>query len=322
MKAVVQNAYGSAEVLQVKEIPLPKVRPHEVLVRVRAASANAGDVFSMRGTPWLARLAVGFPKPKDYVLGWDAAGVVEAIGDQVTRFKAGDEVYFAGKGAFAEFACAPESAMAEKPASLSFQEAAAVPTAGLTAWTGLAVVGKVLPGQHVLINGAAGGVGSFAVQIAAALGAEVTGVCSTRNVSLVKQLGAHHAIDYTQQDFTRMDQRYDLILDNVANHPFSDLRRVLTPKGRILPNSGFGGMAYVFRAFALSPFYSQHAPMFVAKPDGAALQQLAALIQAGKLKPAIDRTYPLHEAAAALTYLEQRHAQGKVVLTVHLDSEV
>ncbi len=224
MKAIVLSRYGSPDVLELKEIDKPVVKDDDVLVRVQAASLNAGDLFSMKGSPWLARFAVGFPQPKNYVLGWDVAGRAEAVGKNVTRFQPGDEVFTACSGAFAEYACAPEDKVAMKPTNLTFEQAAAVPTAALTALQGLRDAGKVQPNQKVLINGASGGVGTFAVQIAKALGAEVTGVCSTRNVEMVRSLGADHVVDYTREDFTQGGQRYDLILDNVASRSFSDLR--------------------------------------------------------------------------------------------------
>jgi NADPH:quinone reductase-like Zn-dependent oxidoreductase len=319
MKAIVHNRYGSPEVLDYMEIDPPVLQDDDVLLRVVAASVNAGDIFTLRGSPWLARLWTGLPRPKDHVLGWDAAGVVEAVGKNVTRFKPGDAVYCSCSGAFAEYARARENIVALKPASLSFEQAAAVPTAGLTALQGLRDVGKVQPGQKVLINGASGGVGTFAVQIAKALGAEVTGVCSTRNVEMVRSLGADHVVDYTKEDFTRSGQRYDLILDNIASHSFSDLRRALTSQGVILPNSGHGGTGYVLKAFALAPFMRQQGSMFVAQPNSANMDALTELIEAGKVKPVVDRTYPLRDASQALSYLEEEHARGKVVLTVAQD---
>jgi NADPH:quinone reductase-like Zn-dependent oxidoreductase len=248
MKAIVQNEYGSPDVLKLKEVDKPVVKDDGVLVSVHAAALNAGDYFSMRGSPWLARFTVGFPKPKNYILGWDVAGHVEAIGKNVKRFQPGDEVFASCNGTLAEYACAAEDMFAMKPTNLTFEQAAAVPTAAITALQGLRDAGKVQPGQKVLINGASGGVGTFAVQIAKSFGAEVTGVCSTRNVDMVRSIGADHVIDYTQEDFTQSGQRYDLILDNVANRSFSDLRHALTPQGIIIPNSGHGGMGYVIKA--------------------------------------------------------------------------
>jgi NADPH:quinone reductase-like Zn-dependent oxidoreductase len=316
MRAIVQNAYGSPDVLHLKEVANPLPKENEVLVRVHAAALNAGDVFSMRGRPWLARFSVGFPKPKDYILGWDMAGRVEAVGEQVTRFQPGDEVFASCSHTLAEYVSLAEDKTALKPTNLTFAQAAAVPTAAVTALQGLRDAGKVQPGQHVLINGASGGVGTFAVQIAKALSANVTGVCGTRNVDLVRSLGADHVIDYTREDFTQGNRRYDLILDNVASRSFSELRRVLTPQGRIVPNSGHGGMGYVFKAFILSPFTRQVTGMYLASPNGKDLGFLKELIETGKLKPVIDKTYPLQQTPDAFRYLEESHAQGKIVITV------
>jgi NADPH:quinone reductase-like Zn-dependent oxidoreductase len=249
MKAIVQNEYGSPNVLKLKEVDKPVIKESDVLVRVHAAALNAGDYFSMRGSPWVVRFAVGFPKPKNYILGWDVAGHVQAVGKKVTRFQPGDEVFASCNGTLAVYACVAEDKLAMKPTNLTFEQAAAVPTAALTALQGLRDAGKVRPRQKVLINGASGGVGTFAVQIAKSFGAEVTGVCSTKNVDMVRSIGADHVIDYTKKDFTKSGLDYDLILDNVANRSFSDLRRALTPQGIIIPNSGHGGMGYVFKAF-------------------------------------------------------------------------
>ncbi len=316
MKAIVQNGYGSPAVLALKEMERPVVKDDEVLVRVHAASINAGDYFTMRGSPWLVRFTVGFPRPKDYILGWDMAGRVEAIGSAVTEFQPGDEVYGAISHAFAEYAVAPAGRLAPKPANLTFEQAAAVPTAALTALQGLRDAGKVQPGQQVLINGAAGGVGTFAVQIGKALGAEVTGVCSARNVEMVRSIGADHVVDYTREDFTRGGQRYDLILDNVGNRSFADLRRALTPQGLIIPNSGHGGMTYVLKAFLLSPFMRQQASPLMTNMGSTDLIALKDLIEAGKVAPVIDRTYPFDETPAALGYAAGGHVCGKVDITL------
>ncbi len=316
MKAIVQNEYGSPDVLKLKEVDKPVVKENDVLVSVHAASLNAGDYFSMRGSPWLARFTVGFPKPKNHILGWDLAGHVEAVGKNVKRFQPGDEVFASCNGTLAEYACAAEDEIAMKPTNLSFEQAAAVPTAAITALQGLRDAGKVQPGQKVLINGASGGVGTFAVQIAKSLGAEVTGVCSTRNVDMVRSIGADHVIDYTQEDFTQSGRRYDLILDNVANRPFSDLRHALTPQGIIIPNSGHGGMGYVIKAFLLSPFMRQQGGMYLASPNNKDMVVLKELIEAGKVTPVIDRTYSLSDTPEAFRYLEEGHARGKVVTTV------
>jgi len=317
MSAIVINAYGSPDVLELKEVARPAIKDDEVLVRVHAASLNAGDVFALRGSPWLIRLSLGLTKPKNYILGWDMAGVVEAVGQNVTQFHPGDEVFGACSGSLAEYVHVAEDKLALKPTNLTFEQAAAVPTAGVTALLGLRDAGKIQPGQKVLINGASGGVGTFAVQIAKAFGAEVTGVCSTRNVDMVRSLGAAHVVDYTHEDFTHNGRRYDLILDNVASRSFADLRRALTPQGKVIPNSGHAGMGYVFKAYALSLVRRrQHGSMYLAVPNSQTLATLKELIEIGKVTPVIDRTYLLSETSAAFWYLEKEHARGKVVITV------
>lgn len=316
MKAIVQNDYGSSDVLKLAEVAQPTVKDNQVLVRVKAVSINAGDVFTLRGNPWLTRLMVGFPKPQNHILGWDMAGVIEAVGSNVTQFRPGDEVYAACSGALAEYVSVAEDKLAFKPANLTFEQAAAIPTAAITALKGLRDVGKLQAGQKVLINGASGGVGTFAVQIAKALGAEVTGVCSTRNVDLVRSLGADNVVDYTREDFTRNGRRYDLILDNVASHSFSDLMRVLTPQGLIVPNSGLSGMGYVFKAFLFSPFLRQLESMYLTVPYGKDLRELNEWIETGQVKPIIERTYPLCETPEAFRYLDKEHARSKVVIKV------
>jgi NADPH:quinone reductase-like Zn-dependent oxidoreductase len=316
MKAIVINAYGSPDVIDLKEVARPAIEDDEVLVRVHAASLNAGDVFSLRGSPWLIRLSLGLNKPKNYILGWDMAGRVEAVGSRVTRFKPGDEVFASCNGTLAEYVHVAEDKLAPKPANLTFEQAAAVPTAAVTALMGLRDMGKIQPGQKVLINGASGGVGTFAVQIAKAFGAEVTGVCSTRNVDLVQSIGADHVIDYTREDFAQNGRRYDLILDNVASRSFSDLRRALTQPGKIIPNSGHAGMGYVFKAFVLSLVMRQHGSMYLAVPNSQTLATLKELIETGKVTPVVDRTYPLSDTSAAFRYLEKEHARGKVIITV------
>jgi NADPH:quinone reductase-like Zn-dependent oxidoreductase len=317
MKAVVQVGYGSADVLELKELERPVAADDEVLVRVQAASLGAGDYFGMRGVPFPIRMFIGFPRPKkDYVVGLDLAGRVEAVGKNVTRFKPGDEVFGEGSGACAEFACAREGKLAHKPNNLTFEQAAAVPTSALAAMHGLRDHGKVQPGQKVLINGASGGVGTFAVQIAKVLGAEATGVCSTANVDMVRSIGADHVIDYTKEDFTQGEPRYDLILDNVASHSFADYRRVLEPGGTLMPNSGHAGMGYVFKAFLLPLFVRQQERPFVSTPNQDDLIALKELAEAGRVTPVIDRTYPLSETAEAFRYLDQGHAQGKVIIVV------
>jgi NADPH:quinone reductase-like Zn-dependent oxidoreductase len=317
MKAIVQAAYGSADVLDLREIAKPVVKDEDVLVRVHAAAIHSGDYFGVRGSPALVRLFIGFPKPKkDYVVGADVAGRVEAVGKNVTRFQPGDEVFGEPGGACAEYACASADKFAPRPDDLTLEQAASVPVSALAALQGLRDAGKLHPGQKVLINGASGGVGTFAVQIAKALGAEVTGVCSTRNVDMVRSIGADHVIDYTQEDFTQGGPRYDLILDNVANRSFSDYRRALAPRGTLIPNSGHAGLGYVIKAFVRSAFVSQQGRPFVSTPKTADLVTLKELIEAGKVTPVIDRTYPLIETPEAFRYLGQGHAKGKVVITV------
>jgi len=304
MKAIVQHAYGSPDVLELREIDMPGVKHDEVLVRVHAAALHAGDYFIMRGVPYLARLSAGWPKPKNYVPGLDVAGYVEAVGKSVRGFQPADEVFGTCKGACAEYANAREDRFLHKPQNLTLEQAAAVPTSASAALQGL------------LINGASGGVGTFAVQIAKAFGAEVTGVCSTRNVDLVRSIGADHVIDHTQEDFTQGGPRYDLILENVANHPLSDCRRALTSQGRHIPNSGHAGMSYVVKAFVSSLFVRQQGRPFLSIAKTEVLVALKELIEAGKVTPFIDRTYSLNEVPEAIRYLEQGHARGKVVITV------
>ncbi len=317
MKAVIQTGYGSADVMKVKELKKPVPGEGEVLVRVVAASLAAGEYFGMRGRPWPIVFYVGFPKPKkDFVVGIDFAGVVEAVGPKVTRFKPGDEVYGECRGSCAEYALAGEGSIAPKPAGLSFEQAAAVPTSACLALQGLRDHGKVKPGQHVLINGASGGVGPFAVQIAKALGAEVTAVCSTANVEAVRSIGADHVIDYTKQDFTKGSARYDVILDNVASHSLSDTRRVLAPDGVHVPSSGHAGMGWVLAAALQSMFVRQQGAVFMAATDRPSLVELGGLIEEGKISPVIDRTYQLSETASAFAYLDEGHARGKVVIAV------
>ena len=316
MKAIVQTGYGSPAVLELKEVEKPVVKDDGILVRVHATAINAGDYFSIKGSPWIVRISVGFPKPKNYILGWDAAGHVEAVGKKVKRFQPGDEVFGLCSHAFAEYVSADADKFASKPSNLTFEQAAAVPTAALTALQALRDKGKLQPGLKVLINGASGGVGTFAVQIAKSFGAEVTGVCSTKNMDLVRSLGADHVIDYTHEDFTRFGKLYDLILDNVANRTFSDLRQALTPQGRIVPNSGHGGMGYVFKAYILSSFMGRQGRPFVTSVNNKDLVILKELVESSKVKPVIDRTYPLSETSEAFQYLDEHHARGKVVITV------
>ncbi|MFJ8018209.1 NAD(P)-dependent alcohol dehydrogenase [Streptomyces sp. NPDC096339] len=322
MKAIVQDRYGSSDVLVFKEVDRPTPGDGEVLVRVRAASVNARDWHVMRGDPYMARLAFGLRRPRQPIQGTDFAGVVEAVGKGVTGLRPGDEVYGEAEGAFAEYVCAPAAVMGAKPANLTFEQAAAVPLAGNTALMGLRDLGRLEPGRHVLVNGASGGVGTFAVQIAKALGAEVTGVCSTRNVDLVRSLGADHVVDYKQEDFTRTGLRYDLVLDLVGNRTLTDLRRALSPAGTLVLSGGgvseggslFGPMGLLIRGTLMSRFGGRRIHVLTAKPSADNLAALRELVERGAVVPAVDRTYPLSEGAEAIRYLEMEHASAKVVI--------
>ena len=323
MKAITYLSYGSPDVLEFQEVDEPVVKDDEVLVRVRAASANPRDWHFMRGLPYFMRLQFGLRKPKCTALGSDMAGQVEAVGKTVTRFRPGDEVFaHVLAGGFAEYTCVSEDFLGLKPANLTFEQAAAVPLAALTALQGLRDHGRIQPGQKVLIIGASGGVGTFAVQIAKLFGADVTGVCSTRNVDMVRSIGADHVIDYTQEDFTQRGQKYDLILQLAGTRSPSDCRRALTSKGTLLPSSGESGGRWIgpvdriIKALVLSPFVSQRLVPFEAKRSREDLQVLKELIEAGKVSPVIDRTYPLSETPEAIRYLEEGHARGKVVIAV------
>ena len=318
MKAIVQVSYGEPEkVLELKEIEVPAVKEKEVLVRVHSASIAAGDYFGVRGSPFIARFSIGFPNPKkNYVPGYDLSGWVEAVGSSVTRLKPGDEVFGECVGACAEFAAGDASKFVLRPTNITFEQAAAVPVSALAALHGLRDAGKVQPGQKVLINGSSGGVGTFAVQIAKDLGAEVTAVCSTRNVELVRSLGADYVIDYTTEDFTKGRQRYDLILDQVGNHSLSACRGVLTPQGVHIPNSGHSGLGYVIKAFVSSLFIRKQGAPYLSLPKTEDLEYLKKLIEAGKITPVIERTYPLGDTPEAMRYIDQGHARGKVVISV------
>jgi NADPH:quinone reductase-like Zn-dependent oxidoreductase len=322
MKAIAYDKYSSFDVLALKDIDKPAAKEGEVLVRVRAVSLQIGDCFSVRGAPYMMRMYTGLLKPKWRVSGFDFAGTVEGLGDGAKQFQQGDEVFGSSQAACAKYAVAREDQLAPKPGNLSFEEAAAIPTAALTALRGLRDVGKVLPGQKVLINGASGGVGHFAVQIAKALlGAEVPGVCSTKNVEMVRSIGADHVIDYTKDDFTKGGGRYDVILDNVENRSLSDIRRALKPAGTLVLNSGTGArgigmMVRLVQPLVLSPFSRQSLRRYLVKPNHKDLVYLKDLAKSGKLRPVIDKTYPLSETAAALAYIEAGHAAGKVVVTI------
>jgi len=321
MQAIVQAGYGSADILRVEEIDRPAIGAGEALVRVRAAGLDRGTWHLMAGQPYLIRLVAGLRTPKNRVPGLDVAGTVVAAGSGVTRFQAGDEVFGISKGSFAEYAAARADKLARKPANLSFSQAAAIGVSGLTALQGLRDAGRLQPGQHVLIIGASGGVGTFAVQIAKALGAQVTGVCSTAKAGLVASIGADHVIDYTKDDFASGAQRYDLILDLAANTPLSRLRRILTPAGTLViaggENAGrWTGMGRQVRALALSPFVRQRLTMLVSKQRHTDLERLAELTEAGDVTPVIGKTYPLRQAPDAMRDLQAGHARGKLVITM------
>ncbi len=325
MKAVVYMNYGSPDVLEIRDIKKPAPNDDQVLIKVRAVSVNPLDWHFMEGTPMIMRaMGTGLRKPKDPRLGVDMSGEVEAVGKNVTQFKPGDEVFGAKSGALAEYICVrADRAIVRKPANITFEQAAAVPIAAVTALQGVRDKGKVQPGQKVLINGASGGVGTFAVQIAKTYGAEVTGVCSTRNLELVRSLGADHVIDYTKEDFTKGEQHYDVILDNVGTQPLSGFRRVLRPNGICVmiggggPNDGglIGPLFRPVKAMVMSPFISQKMGMLMANITRDDLTFLANLMQSGKVTPVIDRTYPLSQIAEAMRYLEKGHARGKVIIT-------
>jgi NADPH:quinone reductase-like Zn-dependent oxidoreductase len=330
IKAIVYREFGSPDVLRLEEIEKPVPADNQLLIRVRAVSVNPLDWHYMEGTPYLGRLPeFGLLKPNVGRLGVDYAGTVEAVGKNVTQYKPGDEVYGNRFGAFAEYVVASEKALALKPANLTFEQAASVPVAAVTALQALRDKGHVQPGQKVLINGASGGVGTFAVQIAKSFGAEVTGVCSGRNADMVRSIGADHVIDYTKEDFTESAQRYDLIVDNVGNRSLLECRRVLTPKGKIIIIGGggvndsrwTGPLVGVLKALMLKPFVTQEMGMMLAEMNTKDLTILADLIQSGKVKPVIDRTYPFSQLPDALRYLEEGHARGKVVVTIGDNNE-
>ena len=322
MRAIVQDAYGSPDVFRLTRISTPDVADNQVLVRVHAAGLDRGTWHLMAGRPYLLRLAFGFSRPKNPVPGLDFAGTVIAVGSAVTRFSPGEDVFGTGEGSFAEYAVAPEDQLARKPDSLSFEQAAVVPVSGLTALQALTDVGHLQPGQQVLIIGASGGVGSYAVQLAKALGAEVTGVSSTAKLDLVRSLGADHVIDYTRDDFADGAHRYDLILDIAGNPALSRLRRALTPTGTAVIVGGeqggrlTGGLDRQFRAKAVSLFVRQRMTFFLSKERASDLERITEFIEAGKLTPSIDRIFPLDQVPEAMRHLEAGEARGKIAITV------
>ncbi|WP_436925947.1 NAD(P)-dependent alcohol dehydrogenase [Halosimplex amylolyticum] len=326
MQAVVQDEYGPPDVLKLRAVEPPVPEDDEVLVRVHAAGANPADSHLMRGDPYFVRLLTGLRAPKNGVPGLDVAGRVEAVGDDVTAFRPGDEVFGEATGSFAEYACAAADELALKPDSLTYVEAAAVPIAGVTALQGLRDEGRLEAGQRILINGASGGVGTFAVQIATSRGAHVAGVCSTRNVDMVRELGADDVFDYTTEDFTLSGERYDVVFDLVGNRSPRALRRALAPGGTLVLSSGAGGpligpLGTQARALLASLFADHRVAVFIASVNGTDLAALSDLIESGDVTPVVDRTYPLAEAAEAIRYLERGHARGKVVVTVAGDGE-
>ena len=320
MKAIVYRCYGSPDVLELEDIEKPVPADNEVLVKVQAAAVNPLDWHFMRGSPYIMRLGTGLGAPKDTRLGVDFAGTVEAVGKNVRQFKPGDEVFGGTSGAFAEYVTVRDDrALVLKPAKLTFEQAASVPIAAITALQALRDKGQLKPGQKVLINGASGGVGTFAVQIAKSFGAEVTGVCSTRNLEMVRSIGADHVIDYTQEDYTENEQLYDLIIDNVGNHSLSSNRQVLNPEGIFVIIGGakgnwLGPLMNPVKALMYSPFVGQEFVMLLAKMRKDDLAVLAELMQAGKVTPVIDRRYQLREVPEAIRYSEEGHARGKIVI--------
>jgi NADPH:quinone reductase-like Zn-dependent oxidoreductase len=320
VKAIVQTGYGAPDVLELRELDTPVPGEGEVLVRVRAAAIHAGDYFGVRGEPVVSRLFIGIPRPrKNHVVGLDVAGTVEAVGPGAFRFAPGEEVFGEPGRACAEYTCASEDRFVAKPPVVSFEHAAAVPVSALAALHGIRDAGRVHEDQKVLVNGASGGVGTFAVQIAKALGAEVTGVCSTGSVDLVRSLGADHVIDYTSEDFTAGGPRYDVILDNVANRPLRECRRALTDRGVHIPNSGHAGLSFVLKAAVLSMVLPKQGRPYVSTVKRADLEHLADLLAAGTIRSVIDRTYPLSQTADAFRHLGEGHARGKTVITLEGD---
>jgi NADPH:quinone reductase-like Zn-dependent oxidoreductase len=319
MRAVVYRAYGSPEVLELDDIDMPTVGDSDVLIRVHAAAVNPGDFFSLLGRPYLVRLATGLVAPRRPVLGRVFAGTVEGVGRNVSRFQRGDEVY--GEipgGTYAEYVSAAEKVLGRKPRNTTFEQAAAVPLSGVTALQGLRDKGQVHAGSRVLINGASGGVGTFAVQIARALGAEVTAVCSTRNIEMARSLGADHVIDYTREDFTVGGPGYDVVFDLIGNHSLAELRRTLTPTGTLVLSNGPPSptIRRILKALVISPFLPQRMTALLQTPSQEDLEHLTKLIEAGSVTPIVDRTYPLNEAPAALRYQGGGHARGRTIITL------
>jgi NADPH:quinone reductase-like Zn-dependent oxidoreductase len=321
MNAITRTVYGPAESLSFGDVPMPEVGDTDVLVKVHASSVNPFDWHLVRGEPYLVRVNAGYRRPKNHDVGIDVAGTVTAVGANVTRWKVGDDVFGLARGAFAEYAAADEKRLAAKPDAMSFETAASIPCAGNTALVAVQDIGHVSSGMSVLVNGASGGVGSYAVQIAKSLGADVTGVCSTRNVELVKSIGAVEVIDYSRDDFARSNQRYDVVVDTVGNRSLRDLRRVLKPRGTLVVAGGGHGkwiqpMTLLLKAVAVSPFVRHQLRGVMAGVTTESLETLSALVMSGDIVPLIDRTYALRESPAAMGYVEEGHARGKVIITV------
>ena len=322
MKAIVQDRYGPSDVLKLQEIQKPVPNDNEVLVRVAAAAVHIGDLMMMKGEPYIMRLGTGLRRPKKRVPGFDVAGLVEAVGKEVTTFEPGDEVFGECNGSCAEYATVPFDKLAPKPAQLTFEEAAAVPVSGVTALRGIRDAGQTHSGQKVLINGATGGVGMYAVQIAKTLGAEVTAVCGPDNAELARGLGADHVLDYTKHDYTTADEKYDVILDNVANHTLAESRRAVAPGGILVPNSArsqgrwLGAVGRMAQAAVVAIFVRKQGRPFYSPVKDVDLVDLTNLIEAGKVRPVIDKTYSLADTAAAMDYIGRGHASGKTVITV------
>jgi NADPH:quinone reductase-like Zn-dependent oxidoreductase len=321
MKAIVQDSYGTPDVLELRDVEQPEPGERQVLLRVRAAGVNIADWFISTGTPYVLRLAgFGLRTPKRTTPGTDVAGEVVAVGAGVTRFKAGDAVFGEGRATFAEYACADEDNLTAKPSGATFEEAAGLPLAGLTALQILRDGARLTTGQRLLINGSSGGIGTYAVQIAKSMGAEVTAVCGPHNVDLVRELGADHVVDYSREDFTRTSERYDAILDHVMNHPFAALLGLLTPRGVLMPNSGnggkwMGGGRHRIKAELVKPFTRRRIAPVLARTTRADLEELARMVESGQLRTVVGRTWPLSDAGSAIQHVADGHARGKVVVT-------
>ncbi|MFT5506061.1 MAG: NADPH:quinone reductase-like Zn-dependent oxidoreductase [Gammaproteobacteria bacterium] len=321
MKAIINNQYGPPSDLQLADIKIPRIGDHETLIRVHATGLHIGDCFAVRGSPFIMRLHTGLFKPTFGVPGFDVAGTVEAVGKDVTRFKKGDEVFGECDGACAEFARVSETRLSLKPASITFEQAAAIPTSALAALHAMRDVAEIKPGDRLLVNGAAGGVGCYAVQLAKIFGAHVTAICSSNSRSLMVDLGADQVIDYNQQDFTQPDQKYDVIFDNVENRSLQECRNALTDKGLLILNSGTGEtgikmLCRLFKPLLLSPFTRQNLRRYLSVPNHSDLEYLCELVETGKIKPVIDRTYPLSKTSEALEYIEEGHTHGKVIVSL------